>query len=79
MLPRSRINDHRTGVMLAQTKAITETLMRAPKLKDYDETQWKKYHSLSMVIATKARMEHKRRLSDLNLPSWKRLLNELEE
>ena len=77
-LPRNRIKEHRDGVMLAQTKTITETLIQAPKLGDYDESQWKTYHSLSMAIATKARVEHKRKLLELNLPSWKKLLNELE-
>ena len=40
------------------------------------EEDWKKFHSLPLHIATKARLDHNVAMAKLDMPSWQRLLEE---
>ena len=61
---QTRKREQRTLAILAQSKTMIEMLENRPDLHSYNPKEdWEKFHSLSLHIGTKARMEHKAAMS----------------
>ena len=74
-LVQSRRQEQKTMAVIAQSKTIMGILETKPSLHEYDPSNdWARFHSLPLHIATKARLEHKRAMSKLNIPHWQRIL-----
>ena len=74
-LVQSRRQEQKTMAVIAQSKTIIGILETKPSLHEYEPSNdWAKFHSLPLHIATKARLEHKRAMSKLNIPQWQRML-----
>jgi len=74
-----RLAEHRTGLSSASASATVAVLEDLPKLDDYTEDLWSKYHVLPLPTATMARVQHKEAMERLNWPAWKRRLDEVIE
>jgi len=56
---------------------MIDILDNRPDLHSYNSQEdWKKFHSLPLHIATKARLDHNIAMANLDMPSWQRLLEE---
>ena len=75
-LASRRIAEHRSKLVRAQLRTSLLTLETAPGLDDYDPGQWSSYHSLPLDVATAARIQHNKQLQQLQLPQWKRKIQE---
>ena len=75
-LNKVRLDDHKALTSLVQTEGVLAILETAPSLEEYTPNQWPQFHALPLHLATKARMEHKAAMMNLELDKWKQLLAE---
>ena len=74
---RRKMQEHKAMANLAQAEAIVSILEQAPKsVKDYKISEWSRFHSLPLHVATKARLDHKIAMEKLDWPKWKKALEE---
>lgn len=79
-LNRRRIQSHRTMAKLAQNEALIDIMTSAPSLDDYDrKSHWSNFHSLPLPIATKARLQHKDCMQKVDMPRWRRIIQNQDE
>lgn len=72
-----RRREQKTAAVIAQSKNMIDILDNRPDLHSYNSQEdWKKFHSLPLHIATKARLDHNIAMANLDMPSWQRLLEE---
>jgi hypothetical protein len=76
-LLQTRRREQKTLASIAQSKSILDVLENRPDLHSYKPKEdWSKFHSLPLHIATKARMDHNAAMLKLEMPSWKRILED---
>ena len=72
----TRRREQKISACIAQSKNIVDILESKPDLHSYNaDHDWKRFHSLPLHIATKARLDHNEAMLKLDMPSWKRLLS----
>ena len=75
-LRKGRLQDHKAMAKVAQSHTILTILGSAPKLGEYHPIQRSQFHSISLPIAAKARLQHKEAMKKLDQPKWKKALEE---
>ena len=76
-LPQSRRREQKSLAIVAQSKTLMDILENKPDLHSYvPQEDWKKFHSLPLHIATKARLDHNAAMAKLNMPTWQRILED---
>ncbi len=74
-LIKVRKKEQKTMAVIAQSNNLIGILDSKPDLHSYNpQEDWKKFHSLPLHVATKARLDHNAAMARLEMPSWQRLL-----
>ena len=72
-----RRREQKTAAIIAQSNNMIDILDHRPDLHSYNPHEdWRKFNSLPLHIATKARLDHNIAMAKLDMPSWQRLLEE---